>query len=134
MTQFIHMQAREFTMKKLIACTTLALSLTLPNISEAHDFHHGHGGPGWFIGDLIALPFIASATILGAAATVATAPFYAGGYYAPPAPAYYAPPVAYYRRPYAPAYYGYGPPPRVYYAPRAYPRYYYAPRLIYPGY
>jgi hypothetical protein len=114
-------------MKRLIACAVLGLSLALPNVSFADRYYEHHDGPGHFLGGIVALPFVAGAAVIGAAATIATAPFYAldgGGYYRapPPAPAYYAPPVSYY----APSYYA---APRVYYAPPVY-----AYRPVYPGY
>lgn len=117
-------------MKRIIGCAVLGLSLALPNVSEAHGYYggrHYHHGPGEVIGDLIALPFIAAATVVGVAATVATAPFYAAGYYDQPAPAYYQPaPTAYY--PPQPVYYA--PAPRVVYRQPA-PVYYAPPRVVY---
>lgn len=143
-------------MKRLMLVATLGAFIALPNVSEAHGFygHHGGGyyghgggygghgyvyggrgygygyvGPGNLIGDALALPFVAAAAVVGAVATVATAPLYAGSYAAPPAPVY-GPPQAYYPQTYVqPGYYA--PPPRAYY-PQVYPQGYgYAPP---PGY
>lgn len=127
-------------MKRTIACTLLSAGMiAMPIAANAHGYHgHGYhgrgGGHGEFHGGghgdglihALALPLIAGAAVLGAVATIATAPFYD----APPAPAYYGPPPGYAYAP-APAPYGYGPPP-VYqpaygYAPPA--AYGYAPQV-----
>lgn len=128
--------------KGLLACAVLGLSVALP--AQAHGGHGGHGyyhhGGLGFVGDVIALPFVIGAAVIGTAATIATAPFYAAdrydnSYYAP-APAYYAPaPRVYYAPqprvyyPQQPAYYA--PQSRVYYGP---PPVYVQPRVVYRSY
>lgn len=111
-------------MKRTLICAALSLSLAaLPVAADAHGYYgHGgyyRGGHGGGLVRALALPLIAGAAVLGAVATIATAPLYA----AAPAPAYYGPqPVYGYAPPpvYAPAPvpYGYAPPPAYGYAPR----------------
>lgn len=132
-------------MKRFLAGIALCGAVLAPCAAQAHGYHDGpyhegrdggyqgevyyaggygyHDGPG-VIGAALALPFVAAATVVDVAATVATAPFRALApqpVYYPPAPAYYAPPP--------PRVYYYAPPPPAYY--RAPPVYYRAPP---PGY
>lgn len=126
----------------VLGLTAAAVLIAVPAApASARGWHHGHGGGLFF-------PLAVAGAVVGAAATIATAPVRiladaaAGPAYAP-APAYAAPPPAYYApqpQAYAPQPQAYAPPPQAYYPPpqayypppqQAYyppPAYYYPPR------
>lgn len=90
--------------KQTMIAAGLVAALAAVPLSSASAHRHHHGFP-------LFLPFVAAGAVLGAAATIATAPIAAvtapPAYYAPPPPpAYYPPSPVYYAPP--PGYYGYG--------------------------
>ncbi|MGH8462434.1 MAG: hypothetical protein ACRESS_12565 [Stenotrophobium sp.] len=107
-------------MKRTLIIAALSLGMALPGISEAHGFHGGgHGGYGHGDGDGLAraaiFPLVLGAAVVGAVASIVTAPLYAVSEAPPPPPpppqrVYYAPPQQVYSYGYAPAPYGYYPP------------------------
>jgi hypothetical protein len=102
-----------------VAALAVALAVAPLGAASAHDRFFHRGGP-------LFLPLALGAAVVAGAFAIATAPvralaavpYYAPGYYPPPAP-YYAQAPAYYAQP--PAYYapppGYYPPPPPNYPP-----------------
>jgi hypothetical protein len=113
-----------FNYRAAVVSAAVAVALVAAPLSSAsaHD-RHFHGG---LIFGLGAAAVVGAATLLTLPVAIATAPFRAPayyapppGYYPPPTPAYYAPPPGYYAPP--PGYYA---PPPGYYAPRYSQEYY----------
>lgn len=108
-------------LKTIVGSAAIAALVTLPASSASAGWHRHH--EGCFI---LALPFCVAGAVVGAAATVATAPFVVAGGVLSPRPGYYREPGPYqYYRPYY-----YYPPPAAYYRPPAY----YGPPPSYGGY
>lgn len=99
-------------LKRAVAAVVLAGAVASVPAHSALAWRHHHGG-------LFFLPFAVAGAVVGAAATVVTAPFAALA--GPPPPAYG------YGYGYAPAPYPYAPPPAYGYGPPGYYSPYYSP-------